>query len=93
MIEVKGANGESIIFDGTYVAKFRHGGKQEAAKNPVTTYRQVDVKAKKRKGDREQEYDVMVFLASIMSLTITESEKPRFDELVAAMEAAKAANG
>ena len=83
MIEVKGRNGESIVYDGTYVSKFRHDGKDEAAKNPATTFRQCDVKAKKRKGDREQEYDVLLAMASFMSLTIGESEKPNIDALVA----------
>lgn len=92
MIEVKGRNGESIVFDGTFVSKFRHDGKDEAAKNPASTYRQCDVKAKKRKkrdADAEQEYDVMLAMASFMSLTIGEADRPQLEALVAALEAAR----
>lgn len=42
--EVHGANGESIVFDGTTVTKFRHHGKDEAARNPVSTFRELQVK-------------------------------------------------
>ena len=85
-IEVRGHGGESIVYDGATVAKFRHEGKDEAARNPVSTYREVRVTARKRKGDAEQEYDVLLAMSSIMSLRITESERPRLDELVAALE-------
>jgi hypothetical protein len=86
MIEVKGRNGESIVYDGTYVSKLRHDGKDEAAKNLADTYRQCDVKAKKRKGDHEQEYEVLLAMASFMSLTVAESQKPNLDALVAELE-------
>jgi hypothetical protein len=86
MIEIKGDNGESIVFDGVHVSKFRHDGKDEAAKNPASTYRQCSVKAKKRKGDGEQKYDVMLAMASFMSLTIGESARSRLDDLVAELE-------
>ena len=43
-IEVTGADGESIVFDGATVAKFTHHGKLETARNPVSTYREVRIK-------------------------------------------------
>ena len=87
MIEIRGENGESILFDGASVAKFRHDGKLESARNPASTYREVRVKAKKRKKrDPEQRYDVLLACATIFSLTIPESEKPKLDELVAELE-------
>jgi hypothetical protein len=49
VLEVQGENGESLVYDGATVAKFRHFGKEEAARNPVSTYRQCDVKPRKRK--------------------------------------------
>lgn len=86
-IEIKGEQGESLLFDGASVAKFRHDGKEEAARNPASTYREVRVKAKKRKKrDVEQRYDVLLACSSIFSLTIPESEKPKLDELVAELE-------
>lgn len=87
MIEIKGENGESILFDGASVAKFRHSGMEEVARNPVSTYREVRVKPKKmKKRDVEQRYDVLLACATIFSLTIPESEKPKLEELVSQLE-------
>jgi hypothetical protein len=87
MIEVRGEGGESLVHDGATVAKFRHDGKDEAARNPVSTYREIRIKPRKRKGDAEQEYDVLLAMSSIMSLRVRESERAALDELVAALEA------
>lgn len=87
MIEIKGERGESILFDGASVAKFRHDGKEEAARNPASTYREARVKQRKlKKRDVEQRYDILLACATIFSLTIPESEKPKLDELVAELE-------
>jgi hypothetical protein len=86
MIEVKGINGESIVFDGNFVMKYRHEGKEESARNPASTYRQCDVKAKKVKKGRAPEYEVLLACSSFFALTIPESEKPKLDELVAQLE-------
>jgi hypothetical protein len=87
MIEIKGEGGESILFDGASVAKFRHNGMEEVARNPASTYRETRVKPKKRKKrDTEQRYDVLLACATIFSLTIPESEKPKLDALVAELE-------
>jgi hypothetical protein len=91
MIEIKGNDGESIVFDGTFVMKFRHGGKEESARNPAGTYRQCDVKAKKVKKGREPELQVLLACATIFALTIPETEKPKLDELVAELERIAAA--
>lgn len=89
-IEVKGEGGESILFDGASVAKFRHDGKEEVTRNPVGTFREVRVKPKKTKGGQEQRYEVLLACATIFSLTIPESEKPKLDELVREVESAAA---
>jgi len=87
MIEIKGEHGESILFDGSSVAKFRHDGKEEVARNPASTFRELRVKPKKmKKRDTEQRYDVLLACASIFSLTIPESEKPKLDELAGHLE-------
>ena len=86
-IEVKGENGESIVFDGSTVAKYRHDGMQEAASNLARTYRETRIKARKRKKKHpEQMYDVLLACSTIFSLTIPESEKPKLDELVSELE-------
>jgi len=85
-IEVRGDGGESILFDGTSVAKFRHDGKEESARNPASTFREARIKAKKTKRGQEQRYDVLLACATIFSLTIVESEKPKLDELVAELQ-------
>ena len=90
MIEVRGLNGESLLYDGATVAKFRHDGKDEAARNPVSTYRQIDVKHKEGKRGKEGRYEVLLAMSSFMSLSIPEAEKPRLDELVAALEQGQA---
>lgn len=92
MIEVKGLDGESIVFDGTTVAKWRHGGKQEVARNLATTFRQCDVTVRK-KGRKERDlpdrYDVMLACSAFFSLTIEADQRPLLDELVAALEASR----
>jgi len=74
MIEIRGEGGESILFDGASVAKFRHDGKEESARNPASTFREARVSPKKTKP------------STIFSLTIPESEKPKLDELVMQLE-------
>lgn len=90
MIEVQGLNGESLLFDGATLAKFRHTGKDEAARNPVSTFRQVQVTHKPGKRGKEGRYDVLVAMSSFMSLSVPESSKSELDELVAALEATRA---
>jgi len=85
-IEIRGEGGESILFDGASVAKFRHDGKEESARNPASTFREVRVKAKKTKAGQEQRYDVLLACSSIFSLTIPESEKTKLNELVIHLE-------
>jgi hypothetical protein len=86
-IEVRGEGGESILYDGASVAKFRHDGKEEVARNPVSTFREVRIKPRKRKKrDVEQRYDVLLACSTIFSLTVPESEKPKLDELVLELE-------
>jgi len=86
MIEIKGNDGESIVFDGNFVMKYRHDGKEESVRNPASTYRQCDVKAKKVKNGREPEFQVLLACSTIFALTIPETEKPKLDELVAELE-------
>lgn len=86
MIEVRGEGGESILFDGASVAKFRHDGKEESARNPASTYREARIKPKKTKKGQEQRYDVLLACSTIFSLTIPESEKPKVDELIRELE-------
>ena len=89
-IEVKGADGEGLLYDGATVAKFRHNGMDEAARNPVSTYREIRVTHKPAKRGRPGQYEVLLAMASFMSLTVEESEKPRLDAFVAALERPKA---
>jgi hypothetical protein len=86
VIEVRGEGGESILFDGASVAKFRHDGKEESARNPASTYREARIKPKKTKKGQEQRYDVLLACSTIFSLTIPESEKPKVDELIRELE-------
>ena len=85
-IEIRGEGGESILFDGASVAKFRHDGKEESARNPASTYRETRVKPRKTKKGREQRYDVLLACSTIFSLTIPESERTKVDQLVAELE-------
>ena len=86
MIEVRGLNGESLLYDGATVAKFRHDGKDEAARNPVSTYRQIQVKRKEGKRGKEGYYEVLLAMSSFMSLSVPEAEKAHLDELIAALK-------
>lgn len=91
-IEVKGLKGESIVYDGNFVMKFRHDGKQEVAKNPVSTYRETTVKQATKLFGKPKvpvEYEALIALGSFMSLTVDEAGKPALDALVAALDATR----
>jgi hypothetical protein len=90
VIEVPGLNGESLVYDGATVTKFRHHGKDEAARNPVSTYREVQVKHKEGKRGKDGRYDVLLAMSSFMALSVPESGKPALDELIAALDATRA---
>jgi|GEM_PF-1858121 len=88
-IEVSGADGESIVYDGATVAKFKHHGKLETARNPVSTYREVRVKERTSlfgKPRDPREFEVLLAMSSIMSLTVDETGKAQLAALVAALE-------
>ncbi|WP_394552470.1 hypothetical protein ACDF64_16660 [Agromyces sp. MMS24-JH15] len=87
MIEVKGANGESLLYDGATVAKFRHNGMQEASRNPVSTYRGIQVAHRPGKRGKPDTYEVLLTMSAFMSLTVEESQKAQLDALVAALGA------
>ncbi len=87
MIELKGLNGESLVFDGATVAKFRHNGLDESARNPISTFREVQVSHKPGKRGKEGRYDVMVAMSSFMALSVPESAKAALDDFVAALRA------
>lgn len=88
VIELKGSNGESLLLADGSLTKFRHNGLDEAARNPVSTYREVQVRHKPGKRGKEGRYDVLVAMSSLMSLSVPESAKADLDALVAALEAA-----
>ena len=85
MIEVKGENGESLLFDGNFLIKMRHDGKLESARNPANTFREAQVKVKEKKGVRR--YEAMVACQAFFALTFGDASKPAWDELVTALEA------
>lgn len=90
-IEVQGSEGESLVFDGATVAKFKHHGKLEAARNPVSTFREVRIKERTSlfgKPKTPREFDVLLAMSSIMSLTVDEAGKAAVESLVAAVNAA-----
>ncbi len=85
MIEIHGADGESILYDGITVAKFRHHGKDEAARNPVSTYRELQVKEKTSlfgKPRSPRQFTALLFMSSIMSLTVDEDGKTALEAMV-----------
>ncbi|WP_353815623.1 hypothetical protein [Agromyces sp. SYSU T00266] len=85
-IEVEGTNGERLLYDGASVAKFRHNGMQEAARNPVSTYRELRVTHRPGRRGKPDTYEVLLAMSSFMSLTIDASQKPQLDALAAALE-------
>lgn len=91
MSEVVGMNGESIVFDGATVAKFRHHGKDEAARNPVSTFRECTIKEKTSllgKPKKPPQFDVLLAMSSFMSLTVDEAGKSAVEALVAEVRSA-----
>ncbi|GAA2028014.1 hypothetical protein GCM10009819_09400 [Agromyces tropicus] len=84
-IEVEGINGDRLLFDGASVAKFRHNGMQEAARNPVSTYREIRVTHRPGRRGKPDTYEVLLAMSSFMSLTIDQSQKSQLDALVAAL--------
>lgn len=89
MIEVRGLNGESLVFDGATVAKFRHNGNDEASRNPISTYRELQVTHKPGKRGKEGRYDVLLAMSSFMSLSVPESGLASIEELRTALEATR----
>ncbi|MFT4085628.1 MAG: hypothetical protein QM658_00485 [Gordonia sp. (in: high G+C Gram-positive bacteria)] len=86
MTEVKGADGESIVFDGATVAKFKHNGLDETARNPVSTFRELRVKERTSlfgKPRNPREFDVLLAMSSIMALTVDEAGKAAIEAMVA----------
>uniref|UniRef100_UPI003D8BDB01 hypothetical protein n=1 Tax=Gordonia sp. B7-2 TaxID=3420932 RepID=UPI003D8BDB01 len=84
--EVHGANGESILCDGLTVAKFRHHGKDEAARNPVSTFRELKISENTSlfgKPRKPREFTVLLAMSSIMSLTVDEAGKTAIESMVA----------
>jgi hypothetical protein len=95
-IEVTGADGESIVFDGATVAKFKHHGKLETARNPVSTYREVRIKERTSLFGRPRdprEFEVLLAMSSIMSLTVDEAGKTEVERLAAVLDAQRSAAG
>ncbi|VXB20375.1 conserved hypothetical protein [Microbacterium sp. 8M] len=95
-IEVTGADGESIVFDGATVAKFKHHGKLETARNPVSTYREVRIKERTSlfgKPRDPREFEVLLAMSSIMSLTVDEAGKTEVERLAAVLDAQRSAAG
>lgn len=88
MIEVTGENGESLILDGGFLIKMRHFGKQEAARNPISTFREYQLKVKEKQGVRR--YELLIACQAFFSLTFLEDSKPAFDELITALQAQQA---
>ncbi|GAA3194899.1 hypothetical protein [Actinocorallia longicatena] len=86
MIEVRGLNGESLVFDGATVTKFRHNGSDQAARNPISTFRELQVKHKPGKRGKEGRYDVLLAMSSFMSLSVPESGLASLEELRTALE-------
>ncbi|WP_320668593.1 hypothetical protein [Patulibacter defluvii] len=91
MIELKGLNGESLIHDGATLAKFRHGGREEAARNPLSTFREAQVKHKPGKRGKPGRYEVLIAMAAFFALSVEEERKPELDALIAALESGAAA--
>lgn len=89
-IQVKGNNGESIVFDGATVAKFRHDGKHESARNTVDTYREAQLKHKKPRFGGAERYEGLLAMGTIFALSFPPEAKPEWDALIAAIEAANA---
>lgn len=87
-IEVTGADGESIVYDGATVTKFKHHGKLETARNPVSTYREVRIKERTSlfgKPRDPREFEVLLAMSSIMSLTVDETGKAQVEALAAVL--------
>lgn len=93
-IEVIGAEGESIVFDGATVAKFKHHGKLESARNPVSTYREIRIKERTSlfgKPREPREFEVLLAMSSIMSLTVDEAGKGEIEKLAALLDEQRSA--
>lgn len=89
MVEIKGADGESIVFDGATVAKFKHHGKQETARNPASTFRELRVSQKKTllgKVKDPDRYDALLAMGSIMTLSVDAEGRAALEALAAELQ-------
>ncbi|MCE4027554.1 MULTISPECIES: hypothetical protein [unclassified Microbacterium] len=88
-IEVSGADGESIVYDGATVTKFKHQGKLETARNPASTYREIRIKERTSlfgKPRDPREFEVLLAMSSIMSLTVDEAGRSEIERLAAVLD-------
>lgn len=85
-IEVKGLDGESLLYDGSTVSKFRHHGKEQSVRVLASTYREAQVKHKEAKRKNPERYEALLAMGSFLALTFPVEEKPQWDALIAALE-------
>jgi len=88
MIEVRGLAGESLTYDGEVVAKWRHHGKEESARNPVSTFRDGRVERRTNWRGKPVEpavYDVTIACSTIFVLAVDDANRAAAEELVAAL--------
>ena len=96
MVEITGADGESIVHDGATVAKFKHHGKQETARNPVSTFRELRISQKKSllgKVKDPDRYDALLAMSSLMTLNVDAEGKAALEALAAELQSAVDAGG
>jgi hypothetical protein len=92
-IKVRDRGGRYVVFDGEFIEKLPASSPNRRHVSELT---KVDVQHKPAKkklfgGETEEQWHALIHCGAIFSLHVTAEEKPKLDELTAALEAARTA--
>jgi hypothetical protein len=92
-IKVQDMRGPYVVFDGEFLEKLP--ARSSSNRRHVSEFTKVDVQHKPAKkkllgGQTEERWEAIIHCGAFFSLWVTAEEKPKLDELTAALEAARA---
>jgi hypothetical protein len=96
VIKVEDVRGAYVVFDGEFIEKLPAQGSSN--RQHVSRFKEVLVNHKPAKkklfgGQTEEHWDVLIKCGTMYGLWVAPAEKPKLDELIAALEATRAAAG
>jgi hypothetical protein len=93
-IKVQDIRGPYVVFDGEFLEKLparSAGNRRHVSEFTQITTQHKPAKKKLFGGEREEYWEAHIHCGAIFSLWVSAAEKPKLDELTAALEAARSA--